>query len=587
MPKENSESDSSSPLRSSLNTITDLLRKISTFTFKTNLQLRFPLKSVPFTNPRSSFCSIPNMKNTRKKKRPKSEPQKKNVEEKKEEERVLENEEYVEALKGLVENFSLSSIEEAHMKFGIGRSSHQDKGLEILRKSLGNNVVSGGVEDHFLSSSSSSSGVSSSGLELGSSSGSSSSDGFVEQSCCEEEDVACFKSGRLKKKVVASTGTVSTVLGKEYVRRNSNRNNKGFNANGVVVDKEEAEQFLCSMLGDDSDLNLAVVRDVLCQCGYNIEKASDILLDLAGSTIEPSSNGRLHNYRVDNIDDEGFLDDRNNNLIDRRSECTSLSSEGEYSDNLWSLGSFGRNYAEVLSSSKANSDISPGYTKSDIPQKVLESLFNIPKSSEPGKDTMDWRNVVKKMQSLGPGFDKCKHVAEPQHHTYAKGDAYHIFREDAKQHWDSVKSCYQNAGTAYTKGNRAYAAYLSDQGKEQTKLAQKADAKASHDIFLHRNKDIENLITIDLHGQHVKPAMRMLKVHLLFGSYVPSVQALRIITGCGSHGYGKSKLKQSVLNLLNKEGIEWSEENRGTVLIKLKRYRELSFLDTNSDSDND
>nr|KYP76137.1 hypothetical protein KK1_020362 [Cajanus cajan] len=79
-----------------------------------------------------------------------------------------------------------------------------------------------------------------------------------------EGDLGCFKGGRQKKKVVASTGTVSTVLGKEYVRRDNVRD-KGFSGNGGVFDMEEAEQFLCSMLGNDCDLNLAIVRDVFCE----------------------------------------------------------------------------------------------------------------------------------------------------------------------------------------------------------------------------------------------------------------------------------------------------------------------------------
>lgn len=77
-----------------------------------------------------------------------------------------------------------------------------------------------------------------------------------------------------------------------------------------------------------------------------------------------------------------------------------------------------RNYAEVLSSSKASSAISPECTKSDLPQKVLESLFNVPKSSERDAGTMNWRNVAKKLQSLGPGFDVCPNVAESQKRTY-------------------------------------------------------------------------------------------------------------------------------------------------------------------------
>lgn len=40
-----------------------------------------------------------------------------------------------------------------------------------------------------------------------------------------------------------------------------------------------------------------------------------------------------------------------------------------------------------------------------------------------------------------------------------------------------------------------------------------------------------------------------------------------------------------IIKLLDKEGVEWSEENRGTVLIKLAGCREFSFLDTDSDSD--
>jgi hypothetical protein len=40
-----------------------------------------------------------------------------------------------------------------------------------------------------------------------------------------------------------------------------------------------------------------------------------------------------------------------------------------------------------------------------------------------------------------------------------------------------------------------------------------------------------------------------------------------------------------VIKLLQKEGIEWSEENQGTLLIKLTGYREFSFLDSESDTE--
>ena len=103
----------------------------------------------------------------------------------------------------------------------------------------------------------------------GSTSGSGSSEGFVETSCVENLVKEKDSRGNKQKRVVAATGTVSTVLGKEYMMSSPRRDSrtmgmklKGF-GNGVF-DEEKAEQFLCSMLGEESELNLAIVRDVLC-----------------------------------------------------------------------------------------------------------------------------------------------------------------------------------------------------------------------------------------------------------------------------------------------------------------------------------
>lgn len=40
-----------------------------------------------------------------------------------------------------------------------------------------------------------------------------------------------------------------------------------------------------------------------------------------------------------------------------------------------------------------------------------------------------------------------------------------------------------------------------------------------------------------------------------------------------------------VIKLLEKEGIGWSEENRGVVLVKLDGKKEFSFLNAESDSE--
>lgn len=98
--------------------------------------------------------------------------------------------------------------------------------------------------------------------------GSSSCTSAPEEMFGEDHKAQCGIRQKSKmKKVVASAGTVSTVLGKGYVsslpKKNSSRF-KGFNVDSYSS-KEDAEQFLCSMLGEESQLSFAVVRDVLCK----------------------------------------------------------------------------------------------------------------------------------------------------------------------------------------------------------------------------------------------------------------------------------------------------------------------------------
>ena len=71
----------------------------------------------------------------------------------------------------------------------------------------------------------------------------------------------------------------------------------------------------------------------------------------------------------------------------------------------------------MLSGSKPRYDNGFGIPKSELPQKVLESLFDNHKSTEHDKDTMNWRNVAKKMQSLAPQYNDSRGVAESQQHT--------------------------------------------------------------------------------------------------------------------------------------------------------------------------
>ncbi|XP_043724354.1 SMR domain-containing protein At5g58720 isoform X2 [Telopea speciosissima] len=383
--------------------------------------------------------------------------------------------------------------------------------------------------------------------------------------------------GSKQKRVVASTGTVSSFLGKDYVMSSPRKSNE---VSKEHLSNEETEQFLCSMLGDECELSMAVVRDVLCQCGCDVGMALDILLELSSSSYDQSKSCGYVAYSEGDKQDRGTATKCNDSLDGTIGECKiadrALNSTVYLSE---------QELEEILQSARYDSRYDSGIKKSSLPQKVLESLFNIPKSAEHDPSSMNWKNVVKKMDSLGKGLDFHSAGTKLQLKGYAEGDEYQVFRKESSQHWDSMKSCYQKAATAYSRGERSYAALLSEQGKVHNKMALEADEKASREIFEARNKKIENVVTIDLHGQHVKQAIKLLKVHLLlFTAYIPSILFLRVITGCGTHGVGKGKLKQSVISLVEKEGIKWSEENRGTLLIKLDRQKELSFI-MESDSD--
>ncbi|KAL3518064.1 hypothetical protein ACH5RR_020653 [Cinchona calisaya] len=474
----------------------------------------------------------------------------------------------------LVAAFGSVSFEEAEVAYKEAKGD-ANKAVEILMNFF---VEESPSEDHSTACSSSSSGnfVSGSGSGSGSSGSSFASEVFAEASV--GRNGVRNQKGR-QKKVVATAGIVSTMLGKDYVRsvpKKSSSKSKG------SWSKEEAEEFVYSMLGDDCELGMPVVSDVLCGCGYDVEKALNVLLELSSSLAEQShignSNANIREDACSNL--EG-----NSSLTDRTSDSTSYSSESEYPENAGYIEHVGRSHFQVLTGIDSHFSKSHAHSEPELSQQVLESLFNMPtpKSAEHEPNTMNWRNIVKKLTSLGQGTHPGE--AASMQYSAAKGDDYQVFRQSAKQHWESMKFCYQKAATAFSNGERDYAAVLSEQGRTHNKMAREAEEKASQDIFKARNKAIENMITIDLHGQHVKQAMRLLKLHLLFGAYVRSVRSFRVITGCGRHGVGKSKLKQSVINLLEREGIEWSEENSGTLLIRLDQQTQFTFLDSDSEGE--
>ncbi|CAM0880479.1 unnamed protein product [Alopecurus aequalis] len=377
---------------------------------------------------------------------------------------------------------------------------------------------------------------------------------------------------RPRKLPVAASGMVADVIGKGYSRPATppvtvtsgwkDRDDGGSVSNSWNGDKigernspcgdltynvEEAEQFLCSMLGDSSELSMGVVRDVLGQYGYDVEKALDALLDISGMGW-CISNAEENSTHSSDIFLEYGLYEENSTAGIEQSPCQfpeerpgmSYNHSERQHELFWGeqRNSYMKAVCEVQHSPTPPSRST--VVDSKMPQQVLESLFKVPEQAQRTHDPskMDWKKIVKKLQSYN-------HPITSNQGRQKNGDGYQEFRGVSARHYDTMKGYYQKAALAYSKGDKSYASYLAEEGKHYRELGRKEDEKASREIFEARNKHITNTVTIDLHGQHVKQAMKLLKVHMLVCVCMPST-LLRVITGCGGEGTGKGKIKRSL-----------------------------------------
>lgn len=430
-----------------------------------------------------------------------------------------------------------------------------------------------------------------------------------------EESPNISRKKRIKKKrVAASTGMVSGVVTTDHWKSALSCNGRRRGWGDPVKEKEravwaysgeEAEEFLCSMLSSDSELGMGVVRDVLSQCGYELEKALDALLDISKLSKNhlkeiiciDDMEGVSSKHREGSVKNSESQDEMLSKIPSRSSPSSfrladnppvsTCHPSAKEHDSIRYVGSGCRDYLKVPLNTEDQLFSTTETVNHDLQQMVLESLF-MPKSPNARKN-MRWKEIVKRVESFGQGMVfNFEDFAEPLSKSRIvdeEEDGYNLFRSAARNNWNKMSSYYRKAALEYSRGQRSYASYLSEKGKFYKNLAHEADEKASQEIFKSRNKGIRNTVTIDLHGQHVKQAVRLLKLHLLLFAYIPSVQFLRVITGCGADSLGLGRLKRTVLELAQKEGIKWNEENSGTLLLSIGSKRSFTFIESEIDSD--
>ncbi|GFP96714.1 hypothetical protein PHJA_001815500 [Phtheirospermum japonicum] len=117
------------------------------------------------------------------------------------------------------------------------------------------------------------------------------------------------------KKCSASMGTVSGVIGKDYMKPTTQPDGLHQKSKPVIINSDEfpvseiwderkesastsrsesmdsdIQEFLCKMLGDGFQLEKSVIQDVVGQCGYNMPMSIDKLIDLSAATLEKSDD---------------------------------------------------------------------------------------------------------------------------------------------------------------------------------------------------------------------------------------------------------------------------------------------------------
>ncbi|KAL6283663.1 hypothetical protein ACE6H2_014592 [Prunus campanulata] len=363
------------------------------------------------------------------------------------------------------------------------------------------------------------------------------------------------------KKNAVSVGTVSGMIGKEYIRPRSSTNEsievkkplklelKEVPASEIWSEEVEStmpaenskmradiEEFLFKMLGEGFKLDMDVIREVLGHCGYDVQKSMENLLFMSASTLEKS-------------------------------------------DDIIGLSS--------LKSTEKSPDQHSAHSESPIEEKdglvlqkeVLEALFHVPERSEEAPKRSHPVREVKRYKAfrkfaVEPFRDtlvECKTATlAPEVVTSAEdgdGDSsYQVLRRSVKEHWITMKEYYKAAFDAFCEGDRVRIDKLLEEGHFYSRKAQEADEKYAQKLLEAQSR--EDVVSLDLHHHEPKEAVRLLRLQLTYFSGIPDFKYLKVILGMNdTTGAARRRL---IIKQLEKESIKWTEEENGrTIWIRL------------------
>ncbi|XVF78286.1 hypothetical protein PTKIN_Ptkin14bG0119500 [Pterospermum kingtungense] len=409
------------------------------------------------------------------------------------------------------------------------------------------------------------------------------SESAVSSECAPADlDTQAIKS----KKSSVSMGSVSGVIGKSYVKPRPSRKESPETNKPVKIDAKELpvsaiwieeapskmttrigttngdlEEFLIEMLGDGFQLEKSVIQEVIGCCGFDVTKSMDKLLDLSASTLEKSDDviGMSADKFMGKYPDDQFL------LIQDKTQSKGFAQSKEATSMI-------RN---------TKSSVRRNKNRVALEKEVLEALFTVPERTEEAPKRTHTDRVVRRSRAFG------KVVTEPLKSTNTSPttnvvellkvskdvedghddneNSYDVLRQAVKEYWITMKEYYKAAVEAYADGDKPRASKLAELGHFFNEKAREADERSSKKILETSCRDDE-ILSLDLRTFEPKEALNLLRVHLTSISGIPSFKYLRIIVGTLEEDTKKGARRRLIKKQLEKESIEWNEEENGRII---------------------
>ncbi|KAI9121203.1 hypothetical protein K1719_008236 [Acacia pycnantha] len=382
-----------------------------------------------------------------------------------------------------------------------------------------------------------------------------------------------------------SVGIVSSRLAKDYVRsmpsanRSYHRTTKPLKLDAnlltmseIWVEKcepnisnhnqlhQDMEDFLFKMLGDGFQLDREKIREVLDNCGYDMKKSMDKLMD--GSILTFDKEARV-------------VGESSTRSTDRKLKSEVPSYERK-SQNVDYRGSITTNKGVDLHCQ------SNGIEK--LQKEVLTSLFQVREHSDdsPKKIMKDVKKFTpyRKVVSEPPEdsleeFEVDINFSRQEDIDPEDEEKYQNLRKAVKEYRAAMIEYHRAAVDSFVNGELDKAKKLLDEGQVYGTKAREADEESSK-MIVDTEKEESRELVVDLHDYSAGEAIRSLKCHLSTLSGVPSFDHLKVIIDASNENVTQSsrsqKRKRRITEMLEKQYINWIEgDTVGTILISLDK----------------